>query len=734
MRGVLADVISRLTELHEQAEGEDRRRVALLLGQAIADQAAELPDFHPDHGQLAEQGTALLDESGEDSPAVQRARELLTRSRQLSRGPDSFGFEGPDLKWDMDWEEARGLNEMARNLRETMPRFAAAFPADSPLRQALTDIADVMGAFEREEWTGDKDVVLKRAIQEVDHVGLPGIGMILRLLSMFVRVRRCRLAEQEGRHPQWPPLAEIDALITEFETTDVTEYLQWGTVQSIEGVPHVMIAFLMMMRLVADLRGGESRRDVVWRDETLRLLDRVEEHLDRAPPFQAGLVRMLRGNLARPRADLLRWVPPPAPAGPGAAEPAPTPPPAPPVQEPPEQVPLWHKLIDEAYEDAALAGGEHPFSLRNLVGPTLTPGGLTGVRLLAQAGESDVLLAQSHLVSLQETAVTERWTEAAERELAELERKCGEISSRPDPSPTDRAKAAGMLAMGRAIRWYVLSRSPRLTERPSAEQGAALVTELEAALDLMAAAAKEPDVSSLGSQAGLLHALASSLLIGLGRSGGRQPDPELNRRARDHLDQVPAELIKRLPPIMGDIFLLQEILADGRRATPEESARLADQFGDLYDPLAAAEAAVAEVRKDITPQSLGKALTELNQAGISLPAGNPLHFRRLILLAETQRLAAGRISDPNGLNDALGTAIDAGRIASTPDKQRAAAQQLVLIFGVMNVPEFLRGAFPAGGRILSDGTGGRGARRLGVASDRHDRYRRHGRSACVRVG
>jgi CHAT domain len=407
----------------------------------------------------------------------------------------------------------------------------------------------------------------------------------------------------------------------------------------------------------------------------------------------------MRGNLARLRADLLRWVPPPAPVAPPdpAAQPAPPAPPAQPAQAPPEQVPLWHKLIDEAFEGAALAGAENPFSLENLVGQTMTPGGLAGVRLLAQAGESDVLLALSHLMSMQEAAVAGRWTEKAERELAELERKCDQISSQPSPSLTDRAKAAWMLAMGHVVRWQLRSRSPQLTERPPAGEGADLVTELEAALDLVAAAAKEPGGTSLGALQGLLHVTASSILTDLARAGGHHPDPELIRRSRAHMAQVPAELIERLPPIMGDIFLLQEILADRRRVTPEESARLANRFGEMYEtsgaPLAAAEAAVAEAKTNLTPQSLGVALNELNQAGISLPAGSPLHFRRLILLAETQTLSARRISDPNAMNDAVGTALDAGQLASTPAERRAVAQQLVLILGAMASRGFREGPF-----------------------------------------
>ena len=279
------EAIGGLTELYEQAEGDDRRRAALLLGLAIADKAAFLADHDPGHGHLAEQGLALLDESGDDSPVVARARESLVRSRQVSQGPDSFRLQGPDLNWD----QVRGLNDAARNLTTVLPGLAAAFPPGSPLGKALTDIADVVGAFDRGEWTRESDAVLKSAIAQVEQAGLgSGIGTMLRLVSMFVRIQRGRLAQEQGREPDWPPLAEIDALIAEFETTDLGEQLGWGPFESAQGLPHLMIGFLIGVRLFVDTRNPDTRRDAAWREDTLRLLDRADKHLSQAPPMHAG--------------------------------------------------------------------------------------------------------------------------------------------------------------------------------------------------------------------------------------------------------------------------------------------------------------------------------------------------------------------------------------------------------------------------------------------------------------
>jgi hypothetical protein len=71
------DVLWRLRELHEVADDEDRPRAALLLGLAIADLVAGLPDEDARRGELVAEGLSRLAESADDSAAVRTARELL---------------------------------------------------------------------------------------------------------------------------------------------------------------------------------------------------------------------------------------------------------------------------------------------------------------------------------------------------------------------------------------------------------------------------------------------------------------------------------------------------------------------------------------------------------------------------------------------------------------------------------------------------------------------------------
>jgi hypothetical protein len=691
------EVIGRLRELYEYAEDDDRRRAALLLGLAIADRAAMLPDSDAGHGELARQGSSLLDESGEDSPSVREARESLDRSRQLSQGPDTFLLRGGDLNWDVDWEALRGPSEAAANMRAMLPMLASMFPAQSPLRQALTDFVEVSNAIDRGQWTPASDVMLKKSIEQFEQADLdPGLGMVLRFVALFVRVQRCRLAEQAGGHPVWPPLADIDALITEFETTDLLDNLVWGPFpSSMEGFPHYIIAFLLTVRLLADIRSPDIRRDAPWRDNVLQLLARADEHFDKAPPAYAGLVRQMRDNLAQPREALRQWQHAPSPASPPPrTTPIPRPGPAPAAAQPPATDPATarpslDKVLDEVKEGVVVDGPATPwFSLSGPFGQFATPAGLAGVRLLAQASENPVLMALTRVMSVFEAAVARRWTEAAEREVAELERQAEQDYEGPDSALSERAKVKSMLAVAHVVKWQLCSQSPRLDERPSAREAVGLVTEMETALDLMKAATAEyPDAPGLDGLQGILHMMVSSVLTDIGRPGGPQPDAEMIRRSREHLAQVPPSLAEQLPPVVQDVFLLQELIGAGRQATEDEAARLAGRFGEVYETsgiaLLSAETAVAEVRRSPTLASLGVALGELNQAGVVLPAGHPLHFRRLILLAEMQTLLACHSTDPLPISDAIGTTIDAGQIASTVGEQQSAARRLVLIFSAM---------------------------------------------------
>ena len=72
------------------------------------------------------------------------------------------------------------------------------------------------------------------------------------------------------------------------------------------------------------------------------------------------------------------------------------------------------------------------------------------------------------------------------------------------------------------------------------------------------------------------------------------------------------------------------------------------------------------------------------------------------MLAEMQTLAASRAVDANAIHDAIGSAIDAGQIASTPADRRSAAQRLVLIFSVMTTMGYHEGPFSQAEEFLRE--------------------------------
>jgi hypothetical protein len=215
------DVIRRLRELYDGADDEDRPRAALYLGLALADQVAGLPADHPERGDRAEEGLARLAESADASPAAAAAaaeRLKSCRPAPAPQEPSSFTLPGGDLKWDLGWEELRGPAEAGRNLAAMLPFLAGNLPPHDPLRIALTNIKEVLDAFEQGQWSPERDVVLSAAIEQVEANGLgTGIGLILRVTAMMIRMQRCQQTLKDGGRPDWPSLTELDRLIAGLE-------------------------------------------------------------------------------------------------------------------------------------------------------------------------------------------------------------------------------------------------------------------------------------------------------------------------------------------------------------------------------------------------------------------------------------------------------------------------------------------------------------------------------------
>ncbi len=687
----IEQTVGRLRELWLDAADEDRPQAALMLGLAIADLVALLPDGDLRHAELAAEGTSRLDESVVSSPAVARARKLLSNHPAPSAEGAAFRLPGGNLSWDADWEVLRETLEAGRNLAAMLPMLAAALPAGLPLGQALTDIAAVIGAFDRGEWSAEGDAVLARAIRQMDADGLGSVGSMLRMVALVVRIARCRQAEKEGRQPGWPPLAEIDVVLDEMESQDLAQAFE-GPFQQMAGMEYLWLACLIMMRLMADIRSPGTRRDSAWRDSTLRWISRASDYLSRVPPVYAGPVQQMRGNLARMSAELSQAT---MPSGPVSAPPRASPPgPA----TPPAQAEKPAVRIEEPPGLVAENSGAPGPLLSGPLSQLTSPQGVAGLQLLAQFIGDATTTAAAHLMVVAQAIFARRWTSDAEHELQELRQQADRLDEPAGSGPPDRAAVTAMLAMARVSKWHLMTSSPRPAERPSAGETTDLAGAVEDAIELLAEAeAESPSMAMFSDLRGVLHAEAAGLLTDLARPGGDQPDPGLIARAHEHMASVPAALLDQLPPVVSDIFLLQRIVADGIPPTPEDAGRIVSRMAEAAETtgvvLSLAEASCAAARKSQDAGSIGAALNELNKAGIALPAGSPLHFGRLILQAEMQTLLAGHTSSPGVLVDAIGAAFDALRISSAPAEKRLAAHRLVLIFSLMTVKGYREGPF-----------------------------------------
>ena len=692
------EVVERLRELHAAATDEDRTRAALYLGLAIADLISLLPDDDPRRGVLPEEGLACLDESSDTSSAATTARELLAAYRAASQEPDSFRLTSGDIHWDLDWEALRGPTEAARQLTATLPMMSSMLPAGTPLRRALTDIADVLGAFDRGEWSAEHDTTLTSAIQEVETGGLgTGLGVMLRMIAVVIRVHRGRLAEQAGRQSSWPPLADFDGLIADMEAADELAGSMGAPFQNMDGLHHLYIAGVIMMRLYVDTRNRDEPRDTARREHTLHLLDRADDHLRQTPAAYDGPVQHMRANLAKVTADLRRAGPPPTAPAATLRSSAPSPPEPEAAQVPAETTAAAGSAEagppDSAPAETVLSGTEagNPAAPSwNMDGPFsqfASPEIMAGFKLLAEATGSPVMSSVTQLTSVLQSALARRWTVEADEGLAALRDKATRLEEESEASLPDRAMVAAMLAMARVSQWNLQSADPRPAERPSADEAADIIAEIEVALQLLsAAAAQSPFTPVFAELEGPLHAQAAMLLTDLGRADGETPDAGLLACARDHMAQVPPEMLDQMPSVVRDIFLLQRLVADNSTPDAEEAERLATRFREVIETtgdLAAAEGAAEQARQAGNPDDIAAAIHELNKAGNALPAGSPQRARVLNLLAEMQTLLAVHTNDPLALGDAVGSAVEALRAASGPAESKSAIQRLIATCGIM---------------------------------------------------
>lgn len=268
----LKETVSRLRAMHHDTAGEDRQRVALSLGLAIADLVARLPEDDPRMNEVAEEGLRLLEEPTDSTPAAVRAGEVLRQvkaRRERSREEETVPLPGPDLSWELDWSVLQGPAQNARQMLQTLPFLANMLPPQAPLRQTLTDIGNVMSAFDQGQWSPKHDKALAAASRQVAAAGLgSGMGLVLRMLGLTIRTQRCQSAEGQGHQPDWPAPADLDGLIADLESSDDITRGLGPTFQAIDGLHHLYIAWAIMMRVLV----GAKRSDVPKDESTLQQL------------------------------------------------------------------------------------------------------------------------------------------------------------------------------------------------------------------------------------------------------------------------------------------------------------------------------------------------------------------------------------------------------------------------------------------------------------------------------
>ena len=574
------DVVGRLRELHDVADDADRPRAALLLGLAIADLVAGMPDDPARRGEFAAEGLARLAESTDNSAAAMAARDRLrgclpaAAAEEPAHEAESIPLIGGDLNWDVDWGMLQGPAEAARNVITMLPFLASILPPTGSMRQALTSIVEVINAFDQGHWSPERDAALARAIAQVEAGGLgTGLAVMLRTVAMMIRVRRGQEAERAGGPPNWPTLAELDALIADMESADDLSDSLGAPFQALDGIHHLYLVAVVMMRIMVDVRRQDVQRDRAWRDNLLRLLDRADDHLRQLPSAWAGQAQVMRGKLAGMFAALSQaTMPPEAPPSPTRAQaPRPSSPPQPRAAPPPAaaaQPSAAAPLLAAATPRSAAA----PPAAAPRFDPAMgqfSQRVLQGMQILVDQAGGPVSKGLAAMFLAMDATNARKWTPEYDARLAELEREADQLAAE-DQSPTGRATVAAMLATVHAVRAHQRSRSPKPADHPSAGDYAALVAEIESALDRLAQSGPVLTDLMTGGLASMLHAEAAMLLVDLSRLDVPRR-AELLARARAHYGQLPAELLDQMP-LFREMSVLEQLI-EGVVPPDDESVR-----------------------------------------------------------------------------------------------------------------------------------------------------------------
>jgi tetratricopeptide (TPR) repeat protein len=283
--------VLRLRELHAGAGEGDRPQAALLLGLAIADLAAHLPDDDPRLPELAREGMLRLEERDAvaDPPAIaaaaEQARQLLGKLVPEPQPAAGLRWVPEGLNWrgqTIDPQQVRHLAETARMMLRTVPE---GHEMRAQL-QVMVGVADAMDVLSSGRWTAEHDTLLATLREDASAASGPGgeMAVVAQAFVALLQGLRCQARSQSPRLEGRPGPEEFDEAIAGLEAA-VDGLSRADTIFREFAAPlRAMAGILLVLRVSQDSEGTDDSWDRPVADSTRRLLARAREHLGAVPP------------------------------------------------------------------------------------------------------------------------------------------------------------------------------------------------------------------------------------------------------------------------------------------------------------------------------------------------------------------------------------------------------------------------------------------------------------------
>jgi hypothetical protein len=615
--------VARLRKEHATADGEERSKIAILLGLAISDLVADLPSDDSRLPGLAEEGMLRLDEGTASAAptwtaAIEQGKEVLEGKLRLSAsvhlppapaaamptgrpwppqgritptldellainaqltgnkfGPDAFTSQ------DGNWA---GMAGAYRTLMEAFRPFVLGGPEGDPLRvlyQSFMGTLDILEALDSGQWRAQHDQALADMRQAATHATAAdgsGITVSSGLVLAFAALMRGRrylsiIIDSPGEGDQPEPtvldevIADLEAAVTRLDGTPI---------DGLVSVVRLVIDHFMLARVALDARdaGRPSRSSF---DRAIGLLRRAQDHVVEMPPVLADQFQPLLLNIRKKVAALERARGAADDAGGDGGEPlAPVVAPKRTVDLPDKELPAPPAIPEAATEKAGPQSSPARAARPSGVDVQHHLGAVVGMRLLLPLMQDEdprrsSMRIRVGLVDALEAMMSGRWMPKHDLALAEL-RQVADGGEGIDRSNAAFARVA--LAMARFARCETMMQSPRSEDWPDATELSEVVAELEAVLDVLPDADLPPDIASPP-----IRAMAGLLLMRLGQlaedqRGGDKHDHkiavQLAARAFDHLAKAPPEFFAGGDRGVAEFARLQRLLNGMTRPDPAQ--------------------------------------------------------------------------------------------------------------------------------------------------------------------